>query len=181
MLGPILEGTLITLAPVEREHLPDVVRWSRDRQGMRYLGRSQPLTMTDEERWYEKVTAAADAVVWSILREGRHIGTTALEGIDWRHRRATSGIWIGDTAEHGKGFGKEAMALRTAYAFEELGLEKVMTEVLAENVASMRALQHAGYRQCGLHRRHIFRDGGWHDQWLGEVLREDWLAARQQR
>jgi RimJ/RimL family protein N-acetyltransferase len=178
MLGPVLEGTLITLAPLEREHLPDAVRWSRDRIGMRYLGLSQPLSMFDEERWYERVTSAADIVIWSILREGRNIGNTALEGIDWRNRHATSGIWIGDTGEHGKGFGTEAMRLRTAYAFNELGLEKVMTMVFTDNIASIRALTHAGYRQCGLRRHHVFRGGRWLDQWLGEILREEWLAAQ---
>jgi RimJ/RimL family protein N-acetyltransferase len=178
MLGPVLEGTLITLAPVEPTHLPDFVRWSRDRLGMRYLALSHPLTVADEERWYERVTTAADLVVWSILREGRHIGSTGLEGIDWRNRHATSGIWIGDTSEHGKGYGKEAMRLRTAYAFNELGLEKVMTQVFADNIASIRALERAGYRQCGMRRRHVFRDGRWLDQWLGEVLREEWQASQ---
>jgi RimJ/RimL family protein N-acetyltransferase len=178
MLGPVIEGTLVTLVPMDPSHLQDFVRWSHDRTGMRYLALSHPLTLADEERWYERVSSAGDVVVWSILREGRHIGSTALEGIDWRNRNATSGIWIGDTDEHGKGYGKEAMRLRTAYAFEELGLEKVITTAFTDNIASIRALERAGYRQCGLRRHQVFRGGRWLDQWLGEILREEWLAAQ---
>lgn len=178
MLGPIIEGDLITLAPLEREHLPDACRWSRDPDGIRYLSLAHPLEAKEEEKWYEGVVAATNTVIWAILREGRHIGSTGLHEIDWRNRHAVSGIWIGDTTQHGKGFGREAMRLRTDYAFQELGLEKVVTIIQKDNTASRRAAESAGYRQCGLWKRHIFRQGRWHDVWLGEVLRDDWLAAR---
>lgn len=177
MLGPTIEGSLITLAAIEREQLPLACRWSRDPAGMRYLGFTQPLTMADEERWYEQVSASQTDVVWAILREGQPIGSTGLHGIDWRNRRAVSGIWIGDTSQHGQGFGRETMQLRTAYAFEELNLEKVITTIVDENERSKRAAISAGYRQCGLHRRHFFREGRWLDEWLGEILRDDWLAT----
>jgi RimJ/RimL family protein N-acetyltransferase len=181
MLGPVIEGTLITLAPIEREHLENYCRWSRDPRGVRYLPRQFPLTMDDEQRFYERVSTSREDVVWAILREGRHIGSTGLHGIDWQHRKATSGTWIGETAEHGKGFGREAMALRTAYAFNELGLNKVLTEIIELNEASRRAALRAGYRECGRFRRHLFREGTWWDVWLGEVLRDEWEAAQHTR
>jgi RimJ/RimL family protein N-acetyltransferase len=31
-----------------------------------------------------------------------------------------------------------------------------------------------------LEREHLYRDGQWHDQWLGEVLRDEWEATRLQ-
>lgn len=178
MWGPVIVGSLVTLAPVEPEHLPNWVRWSRDPRGMRYLGIVRPMTMADEEQWYQRMTTSETDVVWALLREGQHIGSTALHAIDWRNRHAVSGIWIGEVSQHGKGCGGEAMRLRTAHAFNELGLEKVTTEILAENEASRRAAERAGYRQCGLRRRHVFRHGRWLDQWLGEVLRDEWLASQ---
>ena len=77
-----------------------------------------------------------------------------------------------------KGYGSEAAVLRTRYAFEMLGLEKLKTEVFAENIASRRVLEKAGYQTVGLQRREVFRHGRWHDLWLGEVLRDDWLATQ---
>ena len=81
---------------------------------------------------------------------------------------------IGDKSEWRRGYASEAMRLRTDYAFMELGLRKVWTGVWLPNAGSRRALEKAGYRQCGLMRRHVFVDGQWHDVWLAEVLREDW-------
>jgi RimJ/RimL family protein N-acetyltransferase len=53
-----------------------------------------------------------------------------------------------------------------------------MTSSIVENEASRRAAISAGYRECGRWRRHLYRDGRWHDMWLGEVLRDEWLASR---
>jgi RimJ/RimL family protein N-acetyltransferase len=49
-----------------------------------------------------------------------------------------------------------------------------MTKVLVPNERSRRALERNGYRTVGIHRMHYFTLGQWHDEWLGEVLREDW-------
>ena len=74
----------------------------------------------------------------------------------------------------GKGYAGEAMRLRTRYAFHELGLQKLITTVVGPNDASRRGLERAGYRQCGLYRRHFLVDGQWHDMWIGEIFKDDW-------
>jgi RimJ/RimL family protein N-acetyltransferase len=176
MLGPLIEGKLIVLSPPEREHLINYCRWSRDRRIIRYLNIQHPLTMEMEEQWFDRISNSPNDVVWEIHREERHIGSIGLHEIDWRQRRAMGGIWIGEIEEFGKGYGSEAMALRTRYAFLELGLHKVMTSSDIENEASRRAAMRAGYRECGRYRKHRYCDGTWHDVWLGEVLREDWEA-----
>jgi RimJ/RimL family protein N-acetyltransferase len=35
-------------------------------------------------------------------------------------------------------------------------------------------LEKIGYRHCGLLRRNAFFGGQWHDEWLAEILREEW-------
>jgi RimJ/RimL family protein N-acetyltransferase len=146
----------------------------------RFLLRRNPPSARQEEDYLEQAAGDAHRVVWAItLREGRRpIGATALEKIDWRIRDAESGIMIGDKTEWRRGHATEAMRLRTEYAFLELGLRKVWTGVSMQNTASRRALERAGYRQCGLMRRHFFMAGRWHDVWVAEILREDWDRAR---
>lgn len=39
---------------------------------------------------------------------------------------------------------------------------------------SLRILDKAGYRPCGLLRLHCFFGDEWRDEWLGEILREEW-------
>jgi RimJ/RimL family protein N-acetyltransferase len=85
---------------------------------------------------------------------------------------------IGEKDQWKKGYATEAMRLRTCYAFRELNLHKLMTEVATENEASRKALERNGYQTVGIRREQTFREGKWHDRWLGEVLRADWEKSQ---
>ena len=178
MLGPILQGERVQLEPPRPEQAPTFMRWFADPEITRYLLVRVPPSQKQEEEWLEHMAKSPDDVLWAIHRreDGGLVGTTGLHRIDWRHRHAWSGVLIGDKTAWSKGYATEAMRLRTGYAFQELGLEKLLTSVYAGNEASRRALHKVGYHQCGLWRRNRFFDGQWHDEWLGEILREEWKA-----
>jgi RimJ/RimL family protein N-acetyltransferase len=176
MLGPILVGEHIRLEPPKPEHLPAFIRWFTEPELAQSLLYGRPRSAKQEE-WLKEVTASEQDIVWAVLLKetGAPIGATGLERISWQHRHGWSWIVMGQPSAAGKEYAVETMRLRTAYAFFELGLEKVLTSD-SGNQASRRALEEAGYRQCGLLRQNRFFDGQWHDEWLGEILREDWQA-----
>ena len=179
MFGPNLQGGRVRLAAPTVEMLPTFVAWMSDVEVTRYLNRSEPPTLAQEQEWFDKVGKSETDLLWVILLGDKPIGTLALHQISWRARRAVTGTMLGDKAEWGKGYATEAQALRARYAFEELGLQKLKTEVFAENAASRRALEKGGYKQYGLARREHFRAGRWHDMWLAELLVEDWQGLTQ--
>ena len=181
MFGPVIEGERVRLEPPRSEHAATFQRWFADMEVTRYLLHRHPPTLRQEEDFLESAAEDRHRVLWVIvLRDGgKLIGATGLEKIDWRTRDAESGIMIGDRSEWRRGHASEAMRLRTEYAFQELGLRKVWTGVWLPNHGSRRALEKAGYRQCGLMRRHAFVDGRWLDVWLAEVHRDDWERARE--
>lgn len=178
MYGPRLTGAKVTLRPPEDADLPRFVEWLADTEVTRYLGRLFAVSQYQEEEFAKKIGESTTDVWWVIEAEGRAIGATGIHRIDWLDARATTGTLIGDKAAWRKGYGSEAMALRTEYAFRQLNLHKLSSGTFVENVASRRALTKAGYREVGIEREHFFREGGWHDHWLCEVLRADWERNR---
>jgi RimJ/RimL family protein N-acetyltransferase len=102
---------------------------------------------------------------------------TALHRIDWRHRHSWIEVSLGDRSAWGKGYATETVRLGTFYAFQELGLEKILASVYNCNDASLRVLDKVGYRDCGLLRRNAFFGGQWHDEHLSECLRVDWKGT----
>jgi len=181
VLGPVIEGERLRLVPPRPEFFPAYARWFGDMAVTRHLIHRLPFTLKQEEEWLEATARDEHKILWAMVVKatGRLIGNTALERIDWRNRRAESGTVIGERDEWGKGYATEAMRLRMAHAFGELGLEKAQTSVVLPNDASRRALLRVGYRECGRWRRHLLVEGRWHDAWLGEILREDWERARE--
>lgn len=176
MLGPILAGHIVTLAPLSPKHLDHYVEWFADPEVTQYLAQDLVFTLKQEEEWLDRISRSNSDVAWGIFAEGQHIGGTAINQINWRSRHAITGTIIGDKSWWGRGVASEAMALRTRYAFEELGLEKLVTTVFEGNRACRRALEKVGYQTVGIYRHHEFRHNRWWDIWIGELLREDWLA-----
>ncbi len=176
MLGPLIVGEQIALAPLGAEHLEPFCRWFADQEVIRYLLVQFPPSLKQEQEWYDAMVRDERRINWGIFVDGTLVGTTSLEGIDWRNRHASSGTVIGDKAYWRRGIGSEAMRLRTDYAFRQLGFEKLKSSAFAENAASRASLARAGYREIGIQRREYFREGRWHDVVLLEILREEWAA-----
>lgn len=183
MLGPVLEGERIRLEPPGSALVAPYLRWFADPEVTRYLLHRTPVTARGEEQWIEDAARDDARIVWAIAlkAQGQPIGGIAFEKIDWRSRHGELGYLIGEREEWGKGKATEAIRLATRYAFRELGLEKAWAQVVSANEASRRALERVGYRQCGLRRRHFFEGGRWHDAWLGEILKDEWIAMEGSR
>jgi RimJ/RimL family protein N-acetyltransferase len=178
MFGPVLRGEKVTLRPPEETDPPRFVEWLSDVEVTRFLGnRHRALALFQEEDWFKKVGESRNDVVWIVEAEGRAIGSTGIQQIDWRNAHGVTGILIGDKAAWRKGYATEAIRLRTEYAFLQLNFHKLSSETYRENEPIRRALAHSGYREVGIAREHQFSEGRWHDLWVCEVLRADWDRA----
>ena len=174
MFGPVLRGEKVTLRPARESDAEHFVRWFADMEVTRFLARRMAITLQQELEFLKRIGESKDDVWWVIEVESTAIGATGIHGINWLDANGTTGIMIGDKASWGKGYATEAMQLRTRYAFRELNLHKLITEVDTENEASRKALERNGYRTVGIRNEQTFREGKWKDRWLGEVLRDDW-------
>jgi RimJ/RimL family protein N-acetyltransferase len=175
-----IRGERVRLLPLDRErHLDNYVRWFNDPEVTRYLTQHLPLSRAAESAFFDRAAQASDMILWAVHDEhDRHIGGTGLHNIDWSQRSATSGIVIGEKDAWGLGYGSEVMRVRTAWAFDELGLHRIESECHAENARSARCLEKAGYRRVGLARKKWWRRGQWHDCILWEILDEDYATLR---
>ena len=178
MFGPTLSGEKIRLCPLTVEMVEVFPKWFADTEVTRFMGTAGLPSLVYEKDWFEKTATSNHEIVWAIIVDEKLIGTTWLCQIDWANRRAITGNMVGDKTEWGKGYGSEAVRLRTRYAFMNTALEKMATETFMDNAGSRRCLEKVGYRQYGIARRHTFGDGKWHDMWLADVLRDEWLALK---
>ena len=174
MFGPLLRGEKVTLRPARENDAERFVRWFADTEVTRFLARRMAISLEQEKEFLKNIGESKDDVWWVIEADGNAIGATGIHRINWLDANGTTGIMIGEKDCWGKGYATEAMQLRTRYAFRELNLHKLLTEVDTENEASKKALERNGYRTVGTRREQSFREGKWRDRWLGEVLRDDW-------
>ena len=174
MFGPVVKGEKVTLRPPDESDAARFVAWFADTEVTRYLARIFPPSLQEEQDFLKRIGESKTDVFWMVEVGGRAIGATGIHQIDWVNANALTGTIIGDKTEWRKGYGSEVMALRTAHAFRQMNLHKLKSSAFMENGPSKRALQKAGFREVGVSREDIWRDGRWHDHWLCEVLRSDW-------
>ena len=171
-------GEKVALGPLRKDLVPLYTRWFNDFAVTRMLGpMPRPLTLEQEEQWYERANTRGDAVVQFTIYEkdtGRPIGTTGLHDIDHRNRTALFGITIGEPDARGKGCGTEATQLMLDYAFTVQGLHNVMLLVHEYNPAGIRAYTNAGFKEFGRRRESQFMGGKYWDVIHMECLATEW-------
>ena len=173
------EGEKVRLVPLDKEkHAANALLWVNDPDVTEtILSGDIPTTRLAEEDFFEKMSAPAGAhpsdIVFAVeTLEGEHIGLAGLHRIDYRHGVALTGTIIGPAGFRGKGYGTDAASVRTRYAFEVLGLRMLMSEVFAENAASLKVLQRAGYREVARIPRRYWKHGAFRDVVLMVAERE---------
>ncbi|HYN85585.1 MAG TPA: GNAT family N-acetyltransferase [Pyrinomonadaceae bacterium] len=164
------EGALVRLVPLEKErHLENCLRWCNDPQVTETtLMGDVPLSRFAEEEFFDEMAKPSKApsdIVLAVetLDRTAHIGLAGLHAINWRHQTAQTGTLIGESDFRGRGFGRETSLLRTRYAFEVLGLRMLVSEVFAENTASLRMLKASGYVEAGRIPRRYWKRGAYRD------------------
>lgn len=178
MYGPVVVGTRFRLRPPRMEDAPAMITWFEDMEVTSGLRVRFPLSADQEQDWLRHAAADPDGIYWAIEHEGRVVGSTSIQGIDWKNLHGTTGTLIGDRKVWGRGIAGEMIRLRADFAFTYLPLHKLKSGYLEGNEASRRAQLGAGYREVGRRREEFFRDGGWVDEIVTELLREDWERLR---
>lgn len=137
----------VTLDDLRVEHVGEAYRsWLADPVVMHYLeARFRTHTLGEIGAYVEEVNASKTDRIWRILCDGRHVGNVKLAGIDPRHRRAALSLLIGDRSVWGQGVATEAIRLATTESFKNYDLYKIFAGFYAENIASIRAFEKAGY------------------------------------
>lgn len=161
----MLIGDRVRLRAVERDDLPRFVAWLNDPEVRSHLLMFAPLSMADEERWFEGLGSDPARRVFAIDRAHGdgwlHVGTCGLERVDLRNGSCTLGLFLGDPSERGRGVGSEAMQLLLGFAFDELRLHRVELEVFEDNERARRVYERLGFVEEGRRRQSLWKGGRW--------------------
>jgi UDP-4-amino-4,6-dideoxy-N-acetyl-beta-L-altrosamine N-acetyltransferase len=155
---------MIDLREPRDDDVDQLFQWRREPEVDRWMGGLPPDSREGHRRWWEGFRADPDRTGWIITRLGRPAGLLTLTGLSGPHKRAQWGWYIGDPDARGRGAGRAAQALGLDRAFDGLRLEKVWSEVFADNDTALKAQAAAGFRREGYLRRHYLKNGV-HREW----------------
>lgn len=136
----ILENNLVSLRFMTEEDTDKIIAWRNSPVVMKRFLYRKPLTREDHLSWIHNRIESGEVVQFVIvIKDSRQeIGSTYLRDINHATKEAEFGIFIGESANGGHGYGSAAQQLTLRYAYENLGLKLVRARILADNEASIR-------------------------------------------
>ncbi|MBX3181903.1 MAG: GNAT family N-acetyltransferase [Polyangiaceae bacterium] len=175
----MIVGNKVRFRALEDDDQPLLVAWLNDPEISRLVGGfSFPASVSAQREWFARAKSDSKNQRWMVESlEGEPLGLTGLWQIDWQNRHALTALKLGAPSARGKGYGTDAIMTLMAYAFFQVGLNRLWGEILPYNLGSYKAyVERCGWRVEGVSRQHIYREGQFHDQLRVAVLKEDFLA-----
>ena len=130
-----------------------------------------PYSLRDAEVFISRVIEADPETIFAIASHSEAIGSIGLLlGKDVHRFTAEMGYWLAEPY-WGKGIMTYAVQFLTTWPFEELRLHRISAEPYANNTASHRVLEKAGFIREGVLRSSAFKDGKIIDQYLYSQIR----------
>lgn len=128
-------------------------------------GYSWPGSMADQMKWFSKLENNSSTLrcIIATNENNKAIGTLILNEIDMKNGTGHIHIKISNSSERGKGYGTDVINTVVKYAFSELRLNCIFANILSYNNASIRLFEKCGFKQDGLLRSRVFKQGKYID------------------
>lgn len=114
-----------------------------------------------------------------IAPDGRIIGESVINEIDWRAKRANFRICLFHLGERDQGIGFWAVKATQNFAFETLHLHRLELNVFSFNPRAMRVYQKAGFKCEGILRDAIWDGEQYADDILMAILEDEWRERKE--
>ena len=125
-----------------------------------------PYTSEDARKFLEATVKSEPITDFCIEVNGAAVGGIGIHfGIDVHRHTAEQGYWLGEEFWR-CGIMTEAVAAFTDFCFEEFQLRRIYAEPFANNRASARVLEKAGFAFEGRLKNNVFKDGNLLDSLL---------------
>jgi RimJ/RimL family protein N-acetyltransferase len=141
------------------------------------IGRSDQLfTVEKETEIIQKLTEGYNFAVIEKEKE-KLIGSAGLFNVDFIHRRAEFGIFIGDRNFWNRGYGSEATNLVLDFAFNVLNLHHIKLTVYSYNSRAIKCYEKSGFKKVGTFSEYLQLAGKRYDMYLMEILCHDFKGT----
>ncbi|MBN1138528.1 MAG: GNAT family N-acetyltransferase [Anaerolineae bacterium] len=182
MSETLFKGKLVRLAPPTRDDAEAFARWSQDADYLRNLDTeyARPYSAESFIERFNPGHESPNSVTFYLrtLADDKLIGFAAIHSIEWNNQAGLLAIGIGEADYRGRGYGADALRLLLRYAFDELNLYRLGLDVIANNTQAIRAYERVGFKQEGIQRDAVLRDGRRYGRIIMGILRHEWQASR---
>jgi RimJ/RimL family protein N-acetyltransferase len=177
-----LETERLVLRPFEQGDVDALHAIHSDEENARYLynearTREQVQELIETKIAGASIRAEGDwlSAAAALRATGELVCDVSLNWVSEAHKQGEIGF-IAHPAHHGHGYATEATRPLLAFAFEELGLHRVVGRLEPRNVASARVLEKLGMRREAHLVENEWVKGEWQSELVYAMLAREWMS-----
>ena len=160
---------------INNEDLRMILEWRTNPDVTKFMYTDLEFDIDNQKIWYERIQKDLSRKDWIINADEEDVGLVSIVNIDKVNKRCEWAYYLGSPSVRGKGVGKSVELNILNYVFEVLKLQKLCCEVFTSNEMVIKLHEKFGSVVEGTRRRHIFKNGKYHDITEMGALKEDWL------
>lgn len=165
----------VTLQAIEMSDMPIIVKWRNMPEIYEQFYEYEPLSVHQQTEWFKRLMTNEKEKLWMICNHGRPVGTVGLVNIDWRSKKCEWGrFFIGEKSSRGRGVGLVTERLVISYVFNYMNMNKLYCEVFVSNEKVVRLHKRHGFKEEGVFKEHVFKNGKYQDVVRLALLEKDY-------
>ena len=173
-MSQLLSNDIITLRALEPTDLDLLYGWENDTALWSVSDTVAPYSREALWQYLEGYTGDIYAqrqlrLMIALTSDGSAAGTVDFLNFDPLNNRAELGLFIAREMR-GKGFGRQALDLITAYAREHLGLRQLYVYIAIDNTVCLELFKRYGYREVGIIKAWVKRGKSYRDVALLQMI-----------
>ena len=174
-------GKNVYLSPLSMDDIDIYAKWMNDNDIIKNLNNVDQLINLLAEKGYIEKALMSGKKIFSIVKlaSDKVIGICNLESIDYKNRRATVGIFIGEKDEHCKGYGTEALRLLLDFGFNYMNLHSIDLKVYEFNKKAIRCYEKVGFKEYGRRREDYILNGKKYNTICMDILEDEFRKSVQ--
>lgn len=177
----MIKGDKVALRAIEKKDLPFLRDWRNKEDYRCFFREYREIGSENQIKWFENIVVGdPNTIMFSIVDvcTGELLGCCGLCYINWVQKFADLSLYIGKDGVYidDEGIACEACSLLFDYAFDELGLHKIWTEIYEFDDKKNELYRALAFEQDGLLRENYFHQGKWWNSRILSLLDYEWRS-----
>ncbi len=166
--------TYIPIQEANEKVIEHIREWRNSKEISRYMYTNHFIPEDEHRNWQKSIKLRKDLKFWIIYYQDCPIGIVNLSDIDYNNRITNWGFYIGNEKYRGMGLSKLVLYHLMFFVFEKMEFHKMYTTVLENNLIALSLYEKMGFKQEGILKKHLLRDGTYIDVYIMSIFNEDW-------
>ena len=151
--------------------------WRNDPAVSKWMYTNHEIGEEEHHVWFDAMLGDASKVYWKIVADGVAVGSVFLTGVSIQGKSCEWGMYLADVNARGKGAAQAACALSFRHAFNELSVDVVTCEAVAQNENAIGLYESVGYVRTGLQTDAVKRGNEMLSVVTLELTRDSWTMS----